>query len=62
MEAPFKLPSGHAYEEIVRFLGESETDLLLIGASATAGLSRWCWARPSSTVLRNAPCPVFLSR
>ena len=62
VDASFKLLSGHAHEEIVRFLGESETDLLFIGAYGHSRIIEMVLGSTTEYVLRNAPCPVFLSR
>jgi nucleotide-binding universal stress UspA family protein len=60
--AAFKQINGHAHEEIVRFLGESETDLLFIGAYGHSRIIEMVLGSTTEYVLRNAPCPVFLSR
>ena len=53
---------GHAHEEIVRFLGETGTDLLFIGAYGHSRIIEMVLGSTTEYVLRNAPCPVFLSR
>ena len=60
--ASFKLLNGHADEEIVRFLNQSETDLLFIGAYGHSRIIEMVLGSTTEYVLRNAPCPVFLSR
>jgi nucleotide-binding universal stress UspA family protein len=62
LTATFKLLNGHAHEEIVRFLGTSETDLLFIGAYGHSRIIEMVLGSTTEYVLRNAPCPVFLSR
>jgi nucleotide-binding universal stress UspA family protein len=62
LTATFKLLGGHAHEEIVRFLSESETDLLFIGAYGHSRIIEMVLGSTTEYVLRNAPCPVFLSR
>src|SRR5262245_53033417 len=60
--AEFKLLSGHANEEIIRFLKEREADLLFIGAYGHSRIIEMVLGSTTEYVLRNSPCPVFLSR
>ncbi len=60
--AEFKLLSGHANEEIIRFLKEQDADLLFIGAYGHSRIIEMVLGSTTEYVLRNAPCPVFLSR
>lgn len=60
--AQFRLLSGHANEEIIRFLKENESDLLFIGAYGHHRIIEMVIGSTTEFVLRNAPCPVFLSR
>ncbi len=62
LQASFKLLAGHAHEEIIRFLRESETDLLFIGAYGHSRIIEMVLGSTTEYVLRNAPCPVFLLR
>ena len=62
VKASFKLLSGHAHEEIVRFLSATDTDLLFIGAYGHSRIIEMVLGSTTEYVLRNAPCPVFLSR
>jgi nucleotide-binding universal stress UspA family protein len=62
VQSSFKLLTGHAHEEIVRFLTESETDLLFIGAYGHSRIIEMVLGSTTEYVLRNAPCPVFLLR
>jgi nucleotide-binding universal stress UspA family protein len=61
-KAEFKLLQGHANEEIVRFLKEHDADLLFIGAYGHSRIIEMVLGSTTEYVLRNAPCPVFLSR
>jgi nucleotide-binding universal stress UspA family protein len=61
-QADFKLLHGHANEEIIRFLNEHEADLLFIGAYGHSRIIEMVLGSTTEYVLRNAPCPVFLSR
>jgi nucleotide-binding universal stress UspA family protein len=61
-KAEFKLLNGHANEEIVRFLKEHEADLLFIGAYGHSRIIEMVLGSTTEYVLRNSPCPVFLSR
>ena len=61
-KAEFKLLQGHANEEIVKFLKERDADLLFIGAYGHSRIIEMVLGSTTEYVLRNAPCPVFLSR
>ena len=58
----FELLSGQAHEEIVRFLKRAEIDLLFIGAYGHSRIIEMVLGSTTEYVLRNSPCPVFLSR
>ncbi|MBF6569257.1 MAG: universal stress protein [Candidatus Binataceae bacterium] len=58
----FELLTGNAHEEIVRFLRQSGADLLFIGAYGHSRIVEMVLGSNTEYVLRNAPCPVFLSR
>lgn len=60
--AQFRLIAGHANEEIVRFLKENDADLLFIGAYGHSRIIEMVIGSTTEFVLRNSPCPVFLSR
>jgi nucleotide-binding universal stress UspA family protein len=61
-KAEFKLLQGHANEEIVKFLKERDADVLFIGAYGHSRIIEMVLGSTTEYVLRNAPCPVFLSR
>jgi nucleotide-binding universal stress UspA family protein len=58
----FKLIPGHAHEEIIRFLRDSDADLLFIGAYGHSRVIEMVIGSNTEYVMRNSPCPVFLSR
>ncbi len=58
----FKLLAGHANEEIVKFIKEHLADCLFIGAYGHSRIIEMVLGSTTEYVLRNAPCPVFLSR
>ncbi len=60
--ADFKLLAGHANEEIIKFLKERDADLLFIGAYGHSRIIEMVLGSTTEYVLRNSPCPVFLSR
>jgi nucleotide-binding universal stress UspA family protein len=60
--AEFHLLAGHANEEIIKFLKERDADLLFIGAYGHSRIIEMVLGSTTEYVLRNAPCPVFLSR
>jgi nucleotide-binding universal stress UspA family protein len=61
-KAEFKLLEGHANEEIIRFLKDNGADLLFIGAYGHSRIIEMVLGSTTEYVLRNSPCPVFLSR
>ena len=58
----FKLVPGHAHEGIIAALKESDADLLFIGAYGHSRIIEMVLGSNTEYVLRNAPCPVFMSR
>lgn len=54
--------SGYAYQRIVDCVKEREHDLLFIGAYGHSRIIEMVLGSTTEYVLRNAPCPVFLSR
>jgi nucleotide-binding universal stress UspA family protein len=60
--AEFKLLAGYANEEIVKFIREYDADLLFIGAYGHSRIIEMVLGSTTEYVLRNTPCPVFLSR
>jgi len=61
-KAEFKLISGYAHEEIVKYLKKNDSDLLFIGAYGHSRIIEMVLGSTTEYVLRNSPCPVFLSR
>lgn len=61
-EVDFELLSGHAHQAIVTYLGQVKADLLFIGAYGHSRIIEMVLGSTTEYVLRNAPCPVFLSR
>ena len=61
-QVSFELLSGHTHEAIVAFLNRSATDLLFIGAYGHSRIIEMVLGSTTEYVLRNAACPVFLSR
>jgi nucleotide-binding universal stress UspA family protein len=60
--AEFHLLAGHANEEIIKFLKAHDADLLFIGAYGHSRIIEMVLGSTTEYVLRNSPCPVFLSR
>lgn len=54
--------SGHPYQRIVDCIKERAHDLLFIGAYGHSRIIEMVLGSTTEYVLRNAPCPVFLSR
>jgi len=62
IDAEFKLIRNHAHEGIIGFLKEHNADLLFIGAYGHSRIIEMVIGSNTEYVLRNAPCPIFLSR
>src|SRR6266478_8264427 len=62
IDAEFKLIRNHAHEGIIGFLKEHNADLLFIGAYGHSRIIEMVLGSNTEYVLRNAPCPIFLSR
>jgi nucleotide-binding universal stress UspA family protein len=60
--AEFKLVQGHTHEGIIGSLKEFDADLLFIGAYGHSRIIEMVLGSNTEYVLRNAPCPVFMSR
>jgi nucleotide-binding universal stress UspA family protein len=60
--ADFKLIPGHAHEGIIGFIRDYDADLLFIGAYGHSRFIEMVLGSNTEYVMRNAPCPVFLSR
>jgi len=58
----FHLLSGHANEEIIKFIKEHDTDCLFIGAYGHSRIIEMVLGSTTEYVLRNSSCPVFMSR
>jgi nucleotide-binding universal stress UspA family protein len=54
--------TGHAYQRIIEYLKEQGHDLLFIGAYGHSRIIEMVLGSTTEYVLRNASCPVFLSR
>jgi len=61
-QVDFELLSGHVHETIVAYLKQSAADLLFIGAYGHSRIIEMVLGSTTEYVLRNATCPVFLSR
>ncbi len=62
LQPTFLSLSGHPYEQIVACVRQREHDLLFIGAYGHSRIIEMVLGSTTEYVLRNAPCPVFLSR
>jgi nucleotide-binding universal stress UspA family protein len=58
----FELLSGHVHEAIVAYLKQTAAELLFIGAYGHSRIIEMVLGSTTEYVLRNAACPVFLSR
>lgn len=62
IEATFSCVTGHAPEQIIATIEAQGHDLLFIGAYGHSRIVEMVLGSTTEYVLRNAPCPVFLSR
>ncbi|MBZ0155784.1 MAG: universal stress protein [Alphaproteobacteria bacterium] len=53
---------GVPYEEILRYAGEREIDLIVIGTHGRKGLDRFLFGSTAEKVVRYARCPVLTVR
>jgi nucleotide-binding universal stress UspA family protein len=62
IEKQFRLIPGHAHEGIIGFLKEYDADLVFVGAYGHSRFREMVIGSNTEFVMRNAACPVFLSR
>lgn len=62
IEKRFRLIPGHAHEGIIDFLKEYDADLAFVGAYGHSRFREMVIGSNTEFVMRNAVCPVFLSR
>jgi nucleotide-binding universal stress UspA family protein len=62
IKTDFRHLSGHAPAEIVAFIRQASPDALFIGAYGHSRIVEMMLGSTTEQVLRNAPCPLFLSR
>ena len=62
IKAEFKLVPGHAHEGIIESIRTFDADLLFIGAYGHSRIIEMVIGSNTEYLLRNAPCPVFMSR
>jgi len=56
------LKEGHTVQEILRTAGESEFDLVVMGARGVSKIREILLGSVSDGVIRNAPCPVLVTK
>lgn len=61
IKTDFKLVPGHAHEGIIGSIKEFDADLLFIGAYGHSRIIEMVLGSNTEYVLRNSPCPVFMS-
>ncbi len=50
---------GRAYNEIVEFAAQHESDLIVMGTQGLSGLQKFFLGSTTAKVVRHAPCPVL---
>jgi nucleotide-binding universal stress UspA family protein len=53
---------GHPYREVLAYADEQNIDLICMGASGTGFGMRALFGSNADRVLRQAPCPVLITR
>ncbi len=53
---------GIPYEEITKFAGDNNIDLIVLGTHGRKGIDRMLFGSTAEQVVRNAPCPVLSVR
>lgn len=53
---------GIPYEEITKFAGDNNIDLVVLGTHGRRGIDRVLFGSTAEQVVRNAPCPVLSVR
>lgn len=62
VEAQGELVVGHPAEEILRYTGENNIDLILMATHGRSGVKRWALGSVADKVLRASKVPVWLVR
>jgi len=62
VKAEFRPLAGHAPQEIVQFIRQASPDALFLGAYGHGRIVEMMLGSTTEHVLRNATCPLFLSR
>lgn len=62
LQAEFHLIPGHAHEGIIGALREYDADLLFVGAFGHSRIVEMVLGSNTEYLLRNATCPIFMSR
>jgi len=62
VEARGELTVGHPAEEILRYAGENDIDLILMATHGRSGIRRWAMGSVADKVLRASRVPVWLVR
>ncbi len=53
---------GIPYEEVTKFAGDNNIDLIVLGTHGRKGIDRMLFGSTAEQVVRNAPCPVLSVR
>ncbi len=59
IEPKIQVVAGHPADEIAKYAGEAQMDLLIIGTHGKRGLDRALFGSVADQVLRLSPVPVF---
>jgi nucleotide-binding universal stress UspA family protein len=62
LQVAFETVTGHPHERIVEFIRDRDHDLLFIGAYGHSRIIEMVLGSTTEYVLRNSPCPVYLTR
>lgn len=62
LKADFHLIPGHAHEGIIGAINQFDADLMFVGAFGHSRIIEMVLGSNTEYLLRNAPCPIFMSR
>jgi universal stress protein A len=62
LEHEIVVMDGHISSEIIRFVGDEDVDLVILGSYGASGMGRVLFGSVANRVSHNAPCSVMIVR
>jgi nucleotide-binding universal stress UspA family protein len=62
LEHEIVVMDGHVSSEIIRFVGDEDVDLVILGSYGASGMGRVLFGSVANRVSHNAPCSVMIVR